>query len=467
MFKNLPSIPGWIVRYGGILGILALALVLRLGWIDRGLAFDEIFAANNYIKDKSFLDILANFWITNHIGYTIIAYPCYHLLGAGEWALRLPALSFGLASIVLLWHWVKDIFGSKAALLSSFLMAVSPVMIIFSVSARGYTALVFFGLLLTILYFRLLRSPAWGLAAIYAAVFIVGISFHVFLLAVLLCQLLHVITFLFRSSLRNAFIKVCGAFGLALAGSALVYIPLTMASWVRIAKDYHNDLNPYFPFYLTWDLLSLPFMPFGWVLLAAVLAGLICSKTDLLPRWRLYGFILILLPFAAWLLKPPFLFFRFFAYLVPLFFVYLSVLLIRVEDRAVGIWRVAAKILIAFILCLITAGWFLQKDKTYNENTGTYRDAAVYAQQVSSAQTRYCAMGDYAANLYRYYADRPISLFGTFADFQSFYQQGGDVVCFLEPGRLTTDDEKKVLYLMMKYASSAKRFGDILVFTLK
>ncbi|HEY7535959.1 MAG TPA: glycosyltransferase family 39 protein, partial [Thermodesulfobacteriota bacterium] len=80
--------------------------------------------------------------------------PLYYLLlnlwigtfGSGEFEVRLLSVIFGVLSIPLLYIIVKRLFGTLPALISTLLLAISPLHIYHSQEARMYSSVTFFAL---------------------------------------------------------------------------------------------------------------------------------------------------------------------------------------------------------------------------------------------------------------------------------------------------------------------------------
>src|SRR5262249_23030830 len=143
-----------------LLLILTVALLCRLYPLNRGLGQDELYTAVHFVEVRSLWKTLfSNDAFNNHIGYSLMARFSEELLGRSEWALRLPALLLGMATLYIFFAFGRSILGYIPALLATLLLALSPSHIVWSVEARGYSAMIFSTLLSSHLYFKLLRRP--------------------------------------------------------------------------------------------------------------------------------------------------------------------------------------------------------------------------------------------------------------------------------------------------------------------
>ena len=86
------------------------------------------------------------------------------LFGESAWAIRLPALLFGTATIPLVYLLGREVLEERDAWASAAFLTVFYPHVWFSQSARGYTMLAFFSTLATLLLVRHLRRPREAVA---------------------------------------------------------------------------------------------------------------------------------------------------------------------------------------------------------------------------------------------------------------------------------------------------------------
>lgn len=92
--------------------------------------------------------------------YFYIVLPFVSFLGLNEWAVRVPSSLFGTATVVLIYFLAKEIFQNRqVALLSAFLLAVSPWHLHFSKGAWETNVATFFLSLGVLLFIKGLRNP--------------------------------------------------------------------------------------------------------------------------------------------------------------------------------------------------------------------------------------------------------------------------------------------------------------------
>ena len=138
-----------MLEVGLVALIVGLALAIRLTPLQRGLGFDELFTAVNFVgADSAWKTATTSINFNNHVGYSLLARLCVELLGRSEWALRLPALLLGLGTLPALWWVSRPVVGPGIALAATLGLALAPEHVRWSTTARGYTALML-GVILT------------------------------------------------------------------------------------------------------------------------------------------------------------------------------------------------------------------------------------------------------------------------------------------------------------------------------
>ncbi len=137
--------------------ILLLALALRLWGLNGPLWFDEIVTYETHLR-LGWGEMLSTYSMNYHYLHNIAAKASISLFGASPWAIRLPALLFGLGGIAAMWALARNIAGSLPAHATALLMALSYHHIWFSGNARGYTGLALFSTLGLICFLSGLKS---------------------------------------------------------------------------------------------------------------------------------------------------------------------------------------------------------------------------------------------------------------------------------------------------------------------
>jgi hypothetical protein len=155
--------------------ILLLALALRLPVLNGPLWYDEILTLQTHVS-LAWDSLLTSYSMNHHYLHNIAVKLCVDLFGDAPWAVRLPALLFGLLGIAAMWRLARDAAGSLTAHATALLLALSYHHIWFSTNARGYTGLALFSTLGLIWFLRGLKTGRmhdwlWFAATLAATVF--------------------------------------------------------------------------------------------------------------------------------------------------------------------------------------------------------------------------------------------------------------------------------------------------------
>jgi hypothetical protein len=155
-----------------LLLVLVVGASLRVADLGDGLWFDEILALVTYVR-RPLAEIVTRFDTQNqHMLYSVLAHASVRTFGESAGALRLPAAVFGVASLWATWWFGKLVAARREALLAAALLSVSSHHVWFSQDARGYSMLLFWTLVGSGLFLRLLEGPdrSWKLVIGYAVV---------------------------------------------------------------------------------------------------------------------------------------------------------------------------------------------------------------------------------------------------------------------------------------------------------
>ena len=153
----------------------ALGVVLRTYRLELDLWLDEIATAGTYAA-RPLLEIFGSYLSPgNHLLNSLLVRMSTSVFGSSEWAVRLPAALFGIATIPVM-YWAARFAMSRAASVgAALLLAVSYHHIFFSQNARGYSGYLFFVLLGSALLASLLRHDSFRRWVAY--VIVMSLSF--------------------------------------------------------------------------------------------------------------------------------------------------------------------------------------------------------------------------------------------------------------------------------------------------
>ncbi|MBS0565275.1 MAG: glycosyltransferase family 39 protein [Proteobacteria bacterium] len=155
--------------------ILALALALRLYGLNGPLWFDEITTVDTHLR-LGWGEMMQSYSMNHHYLHNLAAKAAMQIFGESPWAIRLPALLFGLSAIAAMWVLVRRATDSGTAHATALLLALSYHHIWFSQNARGYTGMALFSTIGFLLFLSGLkdgrwRSWLWFAAAMAATIF--------------------------------------------------------------------------------------------------------------------------------------------------------------------------------------------------------------------------------------------------------------------------------------------------------
>jgi len=149
--------------------LVTVALALRIIGLNSSLWYDEVVTLVGFTRLPAIEIATTYTTLNNHVLYSLMAHGTIALFGESEWALRLPAALFGAAGVGALWWLARETAGEWEARFAALLLAFSYHHIWFSQNARGYTGLIFWCLIATVLFLRGLRRPGWAPWIGYAA----------------------------------------------------------------------------------------------------------------------------------------------------------------------------------------------------------------------------------------------------------------------------------------------------------
>lgn len=159
-----------------IAAITVVGFVLRILNLDSDLWLDEIAPLVTY-GNMSTPQVLASYLgSNNHLLNTLLVNWSVSIFGREEWAIRLPAVLFGTATIPA-FYWVARLAASRtASLASALLLSVTYYHIFFSQNARGYAAYLFFALVSSGLLYRALQRDTLRSWLLYATALLLGFA---------------------------------------------------------------------------------------------------------------------------------------------------------------------------------------------------------------------------------------------------------------------------------------------------
>lgn len=237
-----------------LLGITLFALLTRIVFISKPMGHDEAYTIVTFAFAR-LQDAVSDYHLpNNHIFHTLLVYVSHHLFGIQPWAVRLPALIAGVLIVPACYLLARILYDKYSALLSAGLAAFLPLLIYYSVIARGYSLLT----LITILIFILgiyvkenKNTAAWILLVMLSA-----LGFYT--MPTMLYPFGALITWLFLSVITKDIAEDYGSkitfiLYLFMGGIATVILTLVLYSPVFVKSGAGSVIeNPYVRS-LDWD----------------------------------------------------------------------------------------------------------------------------------------------------------------------------------------------------------------------
>ena len=193
----------WSSYWLPLLIILIVAGVLRLPGLNSDMWYDEVATLVEFVR-LPVNQLLVNYGDqNNHPLFSLLANLSIQFFGENPWTLRLPALLFGLASIWALFSLALLVTDKREALFATILMAVSYHHVWFSQNARGYTGLLFWGLLGTYFFLKGCKDNKPVIWIVYAVSMALGMYTHLTSVFTLISHFIIYVFLLLKNRITN------------------------------------------------------------------------------------------------------------------------------------------------------------------------------------------------------------------------------------------------------------------------
>jgi len=242
--------------------ILVIAAIIRLIYISQPIRYDEAYTYINFVKSPLLRTLTDLKNTNNHIFHSLLVKISCKIFGDSLWAIRLPALIFGIL-IAPISYFVSRIFYNKnIALMTMALISASSCLVEFSSNARGYTIIIFI-FLTTFVLGKYIKNHKNIFACVLFA-FISSIGFYTMLLYVypfLIIMLWLLLSVLINDSLinkragfKNLIISVIFTTIFTLAFYFIVILKSGLNS--AISSNFSNSKSWFFYLKNQWDLIK-------------------------------------------------------------------------------------------------------------------------------------------------------------------------------------------------------------------
>ena len=122
-----------------ILGLTVIAAAIRIPFLNDSIRFDEAHSYLTYAEPPFFVGVSTYHDPNNHVFHTLLMHISTVILGNPEWAIRLPAFVAGVAVVPATFLAGYQLSSRTTGLTAAAIVAVSSVLIEYSVLGRGYT----------------------------------------------------------------------------------------------------------------------------------------------------------------------------------------------------------------------------------------------------------------------------------------------------------------------------------------
>ena len=296
---------GQPVGWAWLFGLAAVAAILRVVALNQQLWFDEIMTLLDSAR-APILRIVTHYGGQNqHMLYSLLAHCSIRVFGEQPWALRLPAVLFGVAGIPALYFFGRLVTTKREALFAAALMVINYQHIWFSQNARGYTGMVFWTLLASIFFVRCANNGRKSDCVIYGISAALGIYTHLMMAFVVIG---HAILYAWliwsrsRSTGRIPRNSLLLLYGLVLAGtvSFALYAPVIPGIFARTIGVAGTSVRSEWasPLWALKEMVHGLRNGAGGGLLAITIAGALLLS-GLVSSWRSNRFVVGLMIFPG------------------------------------------------------------------------------------------------------------------------------------------------------------------------
>lgn len=220
-----------------VLGITLIGFGIRIALSGKPVQYDEAYTYLAFAS-RPLNKALSDYHLpNNHLLHTLFVHLSTRLLGEGILAIRLPALLAGGLLVPAAYLLSSKLYNRFAGYSAAMLVAVTPILVDYSINARGYTLVALFTLLtwcLGVYVTTHVNSFAWLLIGLVGACGFYTVPVFLYPFGILFTWLL--LNLLFKqfsqsySSQSYFFIKMFVAGTLTVILTAIAYLPVILSS---------------------------------------------------------------------------------------------------------------------------------------------------------------------------------------------------------------------------------------------
>jgi hypothetical protein len=144
-------------------GITVIGIFLRISKLFEPIRFDEATTYTEFARWPLLVGLTSYKLPNNHILHTLAVHFSTEIFGSQPWALRIPALFAGVMMVPASYATARFYLGRASSLYVAALVSASPILVLYSANARGYTMMFLLVLIMIgLLRFNVVRDNAFG-----------------------------------------------------------------------------------------------------------------------------------------------------------------------------------------------------------------------------------------------------------------------------------------------------------------
>jgi len=219
-------------------GVAVLAAWLRLDQLSgQWLMDDEWHAIHKLQRSSSYSEILSSFGVADYsIPLTAFFRFLAETIGLSELRMRFPMLIAGLALPVIAGAWAWRALSARTALVFAFLLAVSPMLVNYSRTARPYSLTLLFSILSVFLLLKFLRGGGLRYAITYLIVAALAVYLHPITAPFFLTSVSTAALYFFLKGATGAWRNTALLLIALMAAVSLIVVPPVLMDQAAFAK---------------------------------------------------------------------------------------------------------------------------------------------------------------------------------------------------------------------------------------
>ena len=167
--------------YATFLSIISFGIYLRLNQIAVQVLLDDEWHVIHQLLDKTPVELFLTFGSADFsIPLSLLFWTEIELFGLSEMSMRWPMVIGGIASLIIIPLYVRKYFDDKVILVFSVLLAISPMLVWYSRTARPYALTLLFSFLAVVAIHKYIEADRsfWKPGLVYAVFAVLSAWLH-------------------------------------------------------------------------------------------------------------------------------------------------------------------------------------------------------------------------------------------------------------------------------------------------